>query len=80
MSARAVCTSGTDFSIVTESIALHVSALKAPMNGENVLYLNGDRDGIVNNCCFTVIFKALFNQTINNLLLINRLWWLIWLL
>lgn len=29
-----------------------ISALKAPMNGENVLYLNGDGDGIVNNCCF----------------------------
>lgn len=26
--------------------------MKAPNNGENILYLNGERQGLVNNCCF----------------------------
>eukprot|EP00210_Caulerpa_lentillifera_P005742 g5490.t1 len=31
---------------------LYFKAMKAPNNSENILYLNGEREGLVNNCCF----------------------------
>ncbi|GMH36944.1 hypothetical protein BSKO_04817 [Bryopsis sp. KO-2023] len=37
---------------------LYFRAPSAPNDGENILYLNGEEDGVVNNCCFPSTVSA----------------------